>query len=102
MDRVTDTLDVLKNLYDTYNAKLKQIQSREKELQELKVPLAKVNLQALLLEEEHEKNKGAIEARREAEQAQEESEAEETVYARALEKARVDLAKSQGEEQESA
>jgi hypothetical protein len=37
-------------------------------------------------------------ARREAEQAQEESEAEETVFERALEKARVDLAKSQGEE----
>jgi hypothetical protein len=37
-------------------------------------------------------------ARREAEQAQEESEAEETLFERALEKARVDLAKSQGEE----
>ena len=36
--------------------------------------------------------------RREAEQAQEESEAEETLFERALEKARVDLAKSQGEE----
>lgn len=37
-------------------------------------------------------------ARREAEQAQAESEAEETLFERALEKARVDLAKSQGEE----
>src|SRR4051794_14283813 len=37
-------------------------------------------------------------ARREAEQAQEESEAEETLFERALEKARLDLAKSQGEE----
>jgi len=36
--------------------------------------------------------------RREAEQAQEESAAEESLFERALEKARVDLAKSQGEE----
>ena len=37
-------------------------------------------------------------ARREAEQAQQESAVEETLFERALEKARVDLAKSQGEE----
>jgi len=74
----------------------------------LELKLEELRLEHELVEKKHEiaeeqrrireQMRDEEKARREAEQAQEEAEAEETRYEEALEKARVELAKSQGEE----
>lgn len=63
-------LDALKSLYDRYAARLEAIRKLSADLEALKVPLQTVALQVLLVEEEHWKNVGAINARRQAEQAE--------------------------------
>jgi hypothetical protein len=66
--RLTDMLDVLKGVYDGYTKKLSDINHLQGELNDLKVPLARVALQQLQVDEQHWKNIGAIQARRDAEE----------------------------------
>jgi hypothetical protein len=66
--RITDMLDVLKEVYDSYTKKLDAISKVRQELTDLKVPLLRVALQRLQLEDAHWKAIGEIEARRDAEQ----------------------------------
>jgi hypothetical protein len=65
VNQLTQLLETLKTIYETYTKRIKTI---EEQLAELKIPLMQVSIQRLQLEEEHWKNIGAIQTRRTAEE----------------------------------
>ena len=67
---LTETFKTLEVLYKSYKARLEEIDNLKLELDSLKVPLKKVALEMLQVEEDHWKTVGMITARRAAEQAE--------------------------------
>jgi len=68
IDQITGTVKIIKNVYDSYTTKLKDFRSLQAQLASLQVPLQKLALEALQVDEEHWKAIAAIRARRKAEE----------------------------------
>lgn len=67
--KIGQALDDLKDLYSTYLDKMDEIDRASRELVALKIPMQKVALARLQVEEQHWKTIGAIQARRSADEA---------------------------------
>jgi len=67
--QISQTLETLKNLYALYLKKLDEIDEQSRDLTALKIPMQKVALDRLVVEEQHWKTIGAIQARRAADSA---------------------------------
>ncbi|MDX6385571.1 MAG: hypothetical protein QOK48_3144 [Blastocatellia bacterium] len=66
---IGQALDALKGLYSTYLDKMNEIDQATRDLVALKIPMQKVALARLQVEEQHWKTVGAIQARRAADEA---------------------------------
>ena len=67
--QISQTLGTLKGLYALYLTKLDEIDIQSRNLAALKIPMQKVALDRLVVEEQHWKTIGAIQARRAADSA---------------------------------